>query len=202
MQNKLQELTDKLYKEGLSRGKEEAEEILATAKLEAEKIIENARNKAAIIIENAEKDANDLRLKTESDLRLSSTQTIQTVKKEIENLIVVKMSDSGVDKNLQDSDFIREIISEIAKKFDASQAEDLEMILSDKIKDNLGSFVRDGLASTAGKSVEVKFSKNIKGGFVIAPKDGSYHISMTDESFRAIISEYLRPATKKILFGQ
>ena len=29
MQNKLQELTDKLYQEGLSKGKEEGERILA-----------------------------------------------------------------------------------------------------------------------------------------------------------------------------
>lgn len=32
MQNKLQELTDKLYNEGLSKGKQEAEEMVAKAK--------------------------------------------------------------------------------------------------------------------------------------------------------------------------
>ena len=31
MQNKLQELTDKLYNEGLAKGKQEGEEILAKA---------------------------------------------------------------------------------------------------------------------------------------------------------------------------
>ena len=39
MQNKLQELTDKLYNEGLSKGKQEAELLRANAKKEAEKII-------------------------------------------------------------------------------------------------------------------------------------------------------------------
>ena len=36
MQNKLQELTDKLYNEGLSKGKQEGEEILAKAKVQAD----------------------------------------------------------------------------------------------------------------------------------------------------------------------
>ena len=33
MQNKLQELTDKLYNEGLAKGKQEGEELLAKAKM-------------------------------------------------------------------------------------------------------------------------------------------------------------------------
>ena len=37
--------------------------------------------------------------------------------------------------------------------------------------------------------------------FRIGPKDGSYYISFSDESFAELIGSYLRPATKKILFG-
>ena len=43
MGNKLQELTDKLYNEGLSKGKEEGEALLAKANEQAEMIISNAR---------------------------------------------------------------------------------------------------------------------------------------------------------------
>ena len=46
MQNKLQELTDKLYQEGLSKGKEEGERILAEAKAQAEKILAEAKAQA------------------------------------------------------------------------------------------------------------------------------------------------------------
>ena len=47
MQNKLQELTDKLYKEGLSKGKQEGEEILAKAKVQADEIVAKAKAEAA-----------------------------------------------------------------------------------------------------------------------------------------------------------
>ena len=57
------------------------------------------------------------------------------------------------------------------------------------------------LAKTLGKGVEASFSKKMTGGFKIGPKDGSYFISLTDEAFLALIGDYLRPATKKILFG-
>jgi V/A-type H+-transporting ATPase subunit E len=49
--------------------------------------------------------------------------------------------------------------------------------------------------------VEASFSKKVSGGFKIGPKEGGYFVSFTDETFNELIAEYLRPATKKILFG-
>ncbi len=49
--------------------------------------------------------------------------------------------------------------------------------------------------------MEVRFSKKIGGGFTVGPKNGGYFINFTDEAFRELIGGYLRPATKKILFG-
>ena len=47
MQNKLQELTDRLYNEGLSKGKQEGEELLAKAKVQADEMIAKAQAEAA-----------------------------------------------------------------------------------------------------------------------------------------------------------
>ena len=65
MENKLQELTDKLYKEGLSKGKEEGEAILAKANEKATQIIEDARKQAAAILKAACAEAEDLKAKVE-----------------------------------------------------------------------------------------------------------------------------------------
>ena len=44
--NKLQELTEQLYSEGLSKGRIEGEKVLADARAEADKIISEARSQA------------------------------------------------------------------------------------------------------------------------------------------------------------
>ena len=49
---------------------------------------------------------------------------------------------------------------------------------------------------------QAEFSKKIAGGFTIGPKDGSYFISFTDKTFDSLIAEYLRPVTRKLLFGE
>ncbi len=57
MENKLQELTNKLYQEGLAKGKDQAEEIIAKAKEEAEAIVKKAKKEATWMVERAEKEA-------------------------------------------------------------------------------------------------------------------------------------------------
>lgn len=199
--NKLQELTDKLYNEGLSKGKQEGEAILEKARTEAESIVEAARKEAEQILTSARKDAEGLKTKVTSDLRLAAEQSIAATKKDIENLIVTKIAGEDVKKALCSADFVKETVLAVAKGFRDGEAADLEVVLPESLKKDLEPFVKNELGKLLGNGVKASFSKKIGGGFTIAPKDAGYFISFTDETFSDLISEYLRPATKKILFG-
>ena len=90
MENKLQELTDKLYNEGLSKGRQEAEALKAAAAKESEQIISDARKEAERILETARKEAEELRTRVEGDIRMASSQTISALRQQIENIIITK----------------------------------------------------------------------------------------------------------------
>ena len=201
MQNKLQELTDKLYNEGLSKGKQEGEEILAKAKAQAEEIIAKAQAEAAQILAAAQKQAEEVKTKTASDVKMAASQSIAATRKDIETLIVGKMTDEAVKKSLSTPDFIKEIIKAVAEKFTTDGPVELALILPESLKKDLEPFVTKELATILNAGVEASFSKKVSGGFKIGPKEGSYFISFTEETFNQLISEYLRPTTKKLLFG-
>ena len=201
MQNKLQELTEKLYAEGLSKGKQEGEEILAKAKVQAEEIVAKAHAEATAIVAAAKKDAEDLKTKVESDVKMAASQSVAATKKDIETLVVAKMTEAEVKNALTSADFVKEVVLAVAKGFNTEEPVDLEVVLPEALKKDLEGFVAKELANALKGNVEASFSKKIAGGFTIGPKDGSYFISFTDETFNALISEYLRPATKKLLFG-
>ena len=200
--DKLQELTQRLYEEGLSKGKAEGEEILAKAKAEAEAIVLQAKEEADAILAAAQKDADAFRTKVEGDVKMAAIQAVQATRTDIENLIVAKAADKPVGDALASPDFLKEIIAEVAKRFSAQEPQDLALVLPERLQKELEPFIAGELAVIAGKGVEASFSKKVAGGFRIGPKDGSYFISLTDESFRALIGAYLRPATKKLLFGE
>lgn len=201
MQNKLQELTDRLYNEGLSKGKQEGEELLAKAKVQAEEIVAKAQAEAALIVAAAQKQAEDLKTKTASDVRMAASQSLAATKKDIETLIVGKMTDEAVKKALSSADYVKELIKAVAEKFTTEGPVELAVVLPEALKKELEPFVTNELAKTLGAGVEASFSKKVSGGFQIGPKEGGYFISFTDETFAELISEYLRPTTKKLLFG-
>ncbi len=202
MQDKLQELTEKLYNEGLSKGRQEGEQILAKAQKEAEAIVAEARAQAAAISAKAEKEAEDLRSKVASDLKMASAQTLQATKKDIENLLVGKISAEPVAKALEDPSFLKEIISAVAGNFSSQDPVDISLVLPEKLRKELAPWVSGELAKSLGKGVSADFSKKVGGGFQIGPKDGSWFVSLTEDTFKELIAEYLRPVTRNLLFGE
>ncbi len=204
MQNKLQELTDKLYNEGLSKGKKEAETLKATAAKESERIIAEARKEAEKIVEKARKEAEELKTRVENDIRMASSQTISAVRQRIENIIITKSVSADVKNSLEDPELIRSLVTTVAKAFNAADAAPagLEAVLPASMQKNLQDYFGKNAAEAMDKGIDVTFSRQIQGGFKIGPKNGGYMISFAEGDFENILTEYLRPTARKLLFGQ
>ena len=199
--NKLQELTDKLYNDGLSKGREEGARILEEARKQAEEIVADARKQADGIVSEARRQADDYSQKVTSDLKMAASQSLQATRKDIEHLIIGSFAGEEVKKSLTSAEFVKQVITSVAQKFSSEESCDLSLVLPASLQDQLEPFVKGELAALLGKGIDATFSKKISGGFSIGPKDGGYFISMTDETFNELITEYLRPVTKKLLFG-
>ena len=199
--DKLQELTQKLYEEGLAKGKQDGEALLQKAQSEAEGIVKQAQEEAEAILAKARKDAEDFKVKVEGDVKMAAQQAVQATRSDIENLVVSKVVDGTVDKALANEEYIKGIITAVAQKFSADEPADLSLVLPESLKKSLEPFVKNELGKLLGKGVDASFSKKVAGGFKIGPKDGGYFVSLTDDTFKDLIGSYLRPATKKLLFG-
>jgi Archaeal/vacuolar-type H+-ATPase subunit E len=200
MPDKLQELTDKLYQEGLMKGKQEAEEVAQKAKEKAERIIAEANEKAAKIVSDAEKQADDLKQRTANDVKMASTQTISALKQKIEAEFLNKAVAVPVKEAMNDTEFIKSLIDKVVTAFKDKGEASLDVILPDKFKDELDSYLKNEISKKFGATINVRYDRETGSGFKIGPKDGGYFISFTEGEFEKIVSEYLRPATRKLLF--
>ena len=190
MQDKLQELTEKLYNEGLSKGKQE--------------LIAKANSDAAAIKAAALKEADELKTKITGDVKMAALQSVTATRQTIENLVVSKMTDKETTSALSSADFVKQVIETVAKSFSPADQDpvDIALILPENMKKELTPFVTRDLSKILNAGVTATFSKKITGGFTIGPKDGGYFLSFTDETFKELICEYLRPATRRLLFGE
>ena len=199
--DKLQELTQKLYDEGLAKGKQEGEAVLQKAVEEAGSIVKKAQEEAEAILAKARKEADDFKVKVEGDVKMASMQALQATRADIENLVIAKAVNEPVAKALSSEEYLKGIITAVAQKFSADEPADLSLVLPESLKGALEPFVKNELGKLLGKGVDAYFSKKVAGGFKIGPKDGGYFVSLTDDTFKDLIGSYLRPATKKLLFG-
>ncbi len=199
MQSKLQELTDKIYQEGLEKGNQEAKSIVEAAKKEASDIISAAKKEADTILTDAEKKSSELKTNTASEIQLSSKQALNALKQQITDVINSEILDNATG-NVFDTKFTQKIIETSLKSWGKEQSSDLSVLLPEKdekvLLANLSKSVKDLLDS----GLELKGNSNIQSGFQIAPKDGSYKVSFTEEDFNNFLKQYLRPKLVEILF--
>ena len=202
MENKLQELTQKLYNEGVEKANEEAEKILAEAKSEADKLTQNAEKDAQKIIDNAEQKSAEIKKNVDAELALAAKQTVRTVKQQIADMIVSKIIDEPVKKAFDDEKFVKEIIEAVVKNWNPQKNEtiDLSVLLPEKLEKEFTKYFTAKSGKELNAKLELSFSDSIKGGFKVGPADGSYKISFSEEDFENFFKSYLRPKTTEMLY--
>lgn len=198
MNNKLQELTKKIYQEGLEKGQTEADGLIAKAKADAADIVNAAKKEAKRLIEEAENSAAEMKKNTESELSMSTKQAITTVKQHITNIVVDKSVSEAINTVFKDQDFLKNLMLKMAENWDQIEkgGKDVMFFLSEKEHKELESYLRKIAATTIKGGLEINFEEGIKSGFKLGPTDGSYKLSFTDKDFILFFTQYLRPRTR------
>ena len=204
MDNKIQNLTDKLYREGVEKGDARAKELIQEAEERADWIIKEAKKKAKDIIADSRKSGDELKARVEAEIRLAERQAMRTFKKEIEDVIVAEALDKELDAAMNEPLNIEDFVAELIRHWhpEHTDSPSLELLLPEKRKDELEAWFRSKAGRALSEGIDVKFHENIKGGFQIASIDGGYRINLTDEDFNEFFKQYLRPRTRKLLFGE
>ena len=202
MENKLQALTDKLYQDGLSKGKEEGERLLQEAKAQASRIVESAQEQAKEIVEKARKEAEDLKNNTLTEIKITSRQMISTLKEEVENHLMQRSLAPALHSAMEQVEFVQLVIVKAMECFKPAEHNglSLELLLPEDYRNRFDKFLEGQLGADFKAGLEVKFDGELKGGFKIVNKTEGYQLSFTEEDFMALFEEYARPRIKQLLF--
>ena len=120
-------MTQKLYDEGLEKGRAEADKLVADAKAEARKIVAEARAEAEEIVKKAEAKAEDVSKNTMTEISLAGKQAVGRIKSEIASLIIAKATARGVKEAVVDPAFIKEMLVAVAKNWNGSDSGKVEL---------------------------------------------------------------------------
>ncbi len=202
MENKLQELTQKLYDEGLQKGRSEAEGVVAKAKADAAKIVDDAKAEAAKIVSQAESKAQELSKNSLTEISLAGRQALTKIKAQIEGAVVTASIEGGVKSAVIDGTFISEMMLAVAKNWSGAESGEVSLsaLLPESQKKVLDGAIKKSTADLLKAGVEVGYSSQVKSGFKIGAKEGGYYISFSEEDFDALMRTYLRARVSELLF--
>jgi len=202
MTTKVLELTEKIYNEGVAKAKIEAEKILEKAKNDASEIVNDAQKTEKEIIEQAEKQAIEIKNNAKSEMQLSAKQAISRLRQQITELVTTTQIEVPVKDAFKDKEFVKNIIHTLIKNWNPQKPEELNinLLLPQKDEKEFKSFLENKVKQQLNSGLEINFDPNIKSGFKIGPKNGSYFISFTDKDFENYFKNYIKNKTKQLLF--
>lgn len=198
MEMQLQELIEKIKKDGVEAAESEAEAILKSANEKAEKIIADAKSQAEKIMSDAKKQ-NERTVKSGEDAIRQAGRNLlisfrESVTKELSGLLNNGILEAYSPKNL--SDLIIKVVETWSKNTETS---DISIILNSADLKELENTLLSALKEKMLQGVTLKANDNFDGGFRIAVNEGQAYYDFSAEAVTDMLSAYLSPKVSALL---
>lgn len=194
--DKIQELTSKLYSEGVEKGKEEADKIIAEAVARKQQLLDEARAQSKEILAMAEKESASLKSHTEAELRLYAAQSSEALKTEITNIVTDKLATMNVKAAVSDKSFMQKLIVDLVTNW----AKDEKLTISVADPTEFESYIASNAKKLLDEGLKIESVNGLETGFTLSPEDGSYKVKFGEDEFIQYFKEFLRPQIQKLLF--
>ena len=193
---KIQELTEKLLREGVEKGQAEADRIIQEAKQQAEQILQDARQQAQEITAQAHKKADETAANTRSELKMYTSQALGALKSEVANVLTDSVVKEAVAGLTASPDFLGQFAVAMAEKWSADEP----IVISSSEADSLKAYFAAKAKALLDKGVTINKVNGKDTMFSIAPADGSYKVNFGKEEFETYFKNFLRPQLIEMLF--
>jgi len=197
MDIQVQELIDKIKKDGIATASQEAAQIKQNAESEARRIVDAAKKEAVEIISRGKQDAERAEKAGTAALEQASRNLILAFKDEIQALLD-RLIGEHVSSHYDDS-VLKAALPDLLKAWASKGKDDLSVLLPEGELSKLQAFFSEKLTGELWKGVELKSSRKLSSGFHISNKQGSIYYDFSAESVAGLLSSYLNPKLAEIL---
>ena len=188
MTQDLQQLLEKIQRDGVDKAQEEADKLLAEARAKAKSIIDAAHADAAKVKADTRKESEAFERRAEETVRQAARDTVLNVEKSITRLLerlLLKDVNTAFGEN---TNLIGELAAEAVRAY-LNGKETIEVATSDK----LAGAVRARLAALAAQGVTVVTDEATGAGFLIRLDKGRVEHAFTGAAVADTLARNLRP---------
>lgn len=198
MDVQLQELIDKIKKDGVATAEAEAAKVIEAAEKKAESIVADAQEKAAEIIKNAKLETERMEKASDEAIVQAGRNMLLSFKDsliaQLDGLIQAETAKA------ESKDILAKLVPETVKVWAKnSEASELSVLLSEKDLKDLEKSLTAELKAEIAKGLEIKPDKTLAAGFRIGVNNGAAYYDYSAESLAEMFAAYLNPKVAALL---
>jgi V/A-type H+/Na+-transporting ATPase subunit E len=198
MEVQLQELVERIRKDGVDGAEAKAKEIIDAAERQAASLIETAKAEASEIVKKAGEDAARSEKAAVSAISQAGRNLLLSFRDGVGRELAAIVSRETA--NAYDSDVLRELLPSVVKAWIAAgSGDDISAILSPSDATKLEGYMTSALKGEISKGFVIGSDASIAGGFRIGTKDGAAYYDFSAEAVAELFSSYLNPRVSAIL---
>lgn len=200
MDNKIQELAEKIYKDGVAKADAEAGQIVANAERSSKAMVEKAEEKANSIIANATEESEQIKRQAVNEVKNMVNGAEESLLLKITDLINSKAVKAAIDETFAKPESLYQVVLEMAKQTLNDSTKGVEISTSEA--DALESYIRSKAKEVLDNGVTIKEVAGKAANFDISPEGADYKINVSKEAFTKYFIEFMRPRMREILFSE
>lgn len=199
MTQNVQDLINKIKKEGIEASQEEAKRIEAEVQQKVDQLIAEAKSQAEKIVDNAKAEQAKIEESTKASLQQAARDTVLSLKHEINNLMT-----KIIKQDIRDAlgkDQMTALITEIAKEFVAQskEAKSVEVGLNEDSRKLLEKDLLAKLQHDVKAGISIETADDISGGFTISFDEGKSCFDFSEDALVAYLGKYVNEYVKNLL---
>jgi len=187
MTQDLQQLLEKIQRDGVEKAQTEASRLLEKARAEARLVTEAAKTEAEKIRAGARQEAEAFERRAEETIRQSARDAVLNVEKAVTNLLT-RLLVKDVDASLCKTELVADLAAEAVRAYLGGKGL-VEVVAATHLADVL----RVKLAAEAVSGVTVVTDDNTGAGFLIRLANGRIEHSFTGAAIADALAKQLRP---------
>jgi V/A-type H+-transporting ATPase subunit E len=208
----VQELIDLIRSEGVAKGRNEGEVLVASAREQAARILDDANKEAERICSGARAEAQRLQSSAQDALRLASRDAVLALNEAIRTDFFAKVR-RLVSHTMQDRSFLERLILEVARRAMPDDAGKVEVLLPNNVvtfeelkknpqdldQNSLSRFVLELSAEVLREGLTFVPAEDDRPGLRVQLKEQEVEIELTDEAVSDLLMEHLAPRFRALM---
>jgi len=198
MAEELQNLLERIQKDGVQKAEEEAERILAEARGKADALVKEAEDKAAAMVKDAEKDAAQFMERSKRTLEQAARDVVLSVGDAV-GATMQGIAAHEVSAALK-PDTLKKILVSVIKTYCEEQKKDrINVLLSEEDQKSVTNFLMNKFKARMKKGLEIRSDAGVTSGFKVSIVDENIEHDFSVDAITEALSQLVRPELAEIL---